>query len=447
MSEASDQAIRLEGVTKAYRVPRRGRESLLGSLTVMADAFFGRYGRRHAAFRHFDALHPLDLMVRRGESVALVGHNGSGKSTLLQIIAGTMRPSAGTVAVNGRLSALLELGSGFNPEFTGMENIFLNGAMLGLGRARLQERLDDILAFADIGEFVEQPVRTYSSGMRLRLAFAVITAVDPEILIIDEALSVGDAFFQSRCVRWLEEYIARGKTFLCVSHDLFLLKRLCQRGVVLDRGRKIHDADIAEAANIYYRLEGRKPTVRRAINEARGTPAVEASTAEAPPAEASPWSPLDLQVRERTGDGRVTIESVRTRPELSSGIEVGKWLQVEVEILAHEVVEDFHFGFGFRDRSGQLIGGYHTFYQDEGIQVRQPGERKLIRFEVKLDLPPQLYLLLIGIAINHTTLDWYDLDCIWDCAKVPVTGPEPFWGLAPLPVRNNTVLDPAGQPV
>ncbi|MGC9450632.1 MAG: ABC transporter ATP-binding protein [Oceanipulchritudo sp.] len=434
-------SIRLKDVSKVYRIPLRGRGTFRGSFAVMWDQLFGRTGRKHKSFRYFRALASMDLRIGEGESVAIVGRNGSGKSTLLQIIAGTLQASSGSVEVNGSLSALLQLGSGFNPDFTGRENIFLNGSMLGLGRNRIREKYDDILAFADIGDFVEQPVRTYSTGMRLRLAFAVITAVDPDILIIDEALSVGDAFFQSRCVRWLEEYVSRRKTFLCVSHDMFMIKRLCQRGIVLDEGRKVCDADVSEAANLYYRLHRKKPVVKRAINVETGGDATagDQGTGQGGRGPEGSWTPVALDFKERTGDGKITIESVRSRPDLEGGLGVGDWLEVEVEMLAHEAVEAFNFGFGFRDRTGQLIGGYHSFYTDETFSISEAGERRTIRFEIKLDLKPQLYLVVIGLAINHTPDDWYDLDCLWDCAKVAVSGPEPYWGLTPVPVRNCTI--------
>ncbi len=433
MSGDEHDAIRLEGVSKIYRIPVKGRATLRGTWALLGDALRGRITDRRDLFRPFVAVQPLDLRIGRGESVAIVGRNGSGKSTLLEMISGTLQPSSGTVTVNGRVSALLQLGSGFNPEFTGLENIFLNGAILGVGRARMQEKLDDILAFADIGDFVTQPVKTYSSGMRLRLAFAVITAVDPDILIIDEALSVGDAFFQSRCVRWLEQFVRKGRTFLCVSHDMFLVQRLCRRGLVMDAGRVVCDAEVSEAANRYYRLHRKE--LPAAVASAAGSPSAGGSAA------GEGWCPLTLQVRERTGNGRLTIERVRTRPGLDTERRVGEWLEVEVEVLAHEAVEGFHFGFGFRDRSGQLIGGYHSFYRNETFRIEAAGARRWLRFAVRLDLKPQEYLLLIGLAINHTVEDWLDLDCLWDCARVVVNGPEPFWGLTALPVRNVAFLE------
>lgn len=264
---SSSPAIELTRISKSYRIPVGGHGSMGGSLRIAWDALRGKTTQNSRHFRLFPALQPLSLQIGCGESVAIVGRNGSGKSTLLQIIARTLQPTTGTVAVNGTLSALLELGSGFNPDFTGRENIYLNGAILGLSREVLEQRMDGILRFADIGHFVEQPVRTYSSGMRMRLAFAVITAVDPDILIIDEALSVGDAFFQSSCVRWLEEYVARGKTFLCVSHDMFMIRRLCRRGIVLDEGKMVMDANVAEAANHYYRLYWKRPDGTAAPNQ------------------------------------------------------------------------------------------------------------------------------------------------------------------------------------
>jgi ABC-type multidrug transport system ATPase subunit len=335
---------------------------------------------------------------------------------------------------------LLELGSGFNPEFTGMENIYLNGAMLGLERKRIEDKLDEILAFAEIGEFVDQPVRTYSSGMRLRLAFAVITAVDPEILIIDEALSVGDAFFQSRCVRWLEAYLERNNTFICVSHDMFMIQRLCQRGIVLDEGKKAFDGNISDAANLYYRLHGKGAKVGGKALE-KGEAGNDNDKDQDSVREDAGWWLLNLRVKERTGNQLVSIEKVWTQPNIQEGIRSGEWLKVKLQVRAREPIDLFHFGFGFRDRSGQLIGGYHSFYDERTVAIEKAGQGKIITCDFKLDLKPQMYLLVIGLAVNHTAEDWQDLDCIWDCAKVLVTGQETFWGLAPLPMRGFAAED------
>lgn len=178
----------------------------------------------------------MSFHVQKGETIGIIGRNGSGKSTLLQIICGTLTPSGGRVAINGRVAALLELGAGFNPEFTGRENVYMNAALLGLSKAQIEERLDAIFAFADIGGFVDQPVKTYSSGMYVRLAFAVIAHVDADVLVIDEALAVGDAFFTQKCMRFLRAFMERG-TVLFVSHDTNAVVNLCTRVVWLDKGR------------------------------------------------------------------------------------------------------------------------------------------------------------------------------------------------------------------
>ena len=194
------------------------------------------------------ALHP-------GESMGIIGRNGSGKSTLLQIITGTLQPTTGAVSVNGRVAALLELGSGFNPDFTGRENVYLNAAVLGLNRREVDERFDQIAAFADIGDFIEQPVKTYSSGMFVRLAFAVQTAVEPRILIVDEALSVGDVFFQQRCYERMGQLIDRGVCIILASHDLASVQRFCQKTVVLQRGQLKYHGPATEGTKVYMHLE------------------------------------------------------------------------------------------------------------------------------------------------------------------------------------------------
>jgi len=192
--------------------------------------------KARAGYRDFHALNGIDLELKKGESVGIIGRNGSGKSTLLQIIAGTLQPSTGSAEVTGRVAAQLELGAGFNPDFTGRENVFLYGSVLGLNRRAMEDRFEDVASFADIGEFIDEPVKTYSSGMMTRLAFAVSTCVDPEILIIDEALSVGDAPFQAKCFRRLRQLIETGVSLLFVSHDLSTVKSVCSRAMWLKDG-------------------------------------------------------------------------------------------------------------------------------------------------------------------------------------------------------------------
>jgi len=246
---ADDFAIRVDGVSKCFPIFPAPRDRLKQFVLPRLQRLAGSVPRQY--YREFWALREASLEVKRGDSVGLIGRNGSGKSTLLQLIAGTQTPTAGDIAVRGRISALLELGSGFNPEFTGRENVFLNAAILGLERAEIEAKLDDILAFADIGDFVDQPLKTCSSGMIMRLAFAVAVCLEPEILIVDEALAVGDAAFQYKCLARIREMIDGGMTFLFVSHDLAMVRTFCQRAVYLCQGRIAHDGTSFDAGEAY----------------------------------------------------------------------------------------------------------------------------------------------------------------------------------------------------
>lgn len=237
----NDVVIRASGLAKSYRIFERPSDRLL--------QFLWRGKRQY--FREFKAIDCIDFKIGRGDAVGIIGRNGSGKSTLLQLIAGTLSPTSGEIQVAGRISALLELGSGFNPEFSGYENVFINGAILGLNHDEIERRMPDILEFADIGDFIEQPVKTYSSGMLMRLAFAVSVCTNPEILIVDEALAVGDAAFQFKCLERLAQLIASGTTLLFVSHDLALVKTYCQRAMYLRRGRMVYIGSADEAAEQY----------------------------------------------------------------------------------------------------------------------------------------------------------------------------------------------------
>lgn len=238
----SDTAILVDRVSKAYRIwespaARITAPLFQGMSRFMPGASSGwLQARAQSCFRDFWALRDVSFAVRKGEAIGIIGRNGSGKSTLLQIIAGTMRPTEGSVEVKGRVAALLELGSGFNPEFTGRENVYLNAAVLGLSREQVEAKFAEIERFADIGDFIDQPVKTYSSGMQLRLAFAVQTAVEPEVLIIDEALSVGDEAFSRKCIARVNHLREKGTSLLLVSHSSNLVTTLCDRALLIDRG-------------------------------------------------------------------------------------------------------------------------------------------------------------------------------------------------------------------
>lgn len=236
--------IHIEDLSKMYKLYDRPIDRLKESLGLSRQK---RY-KEHYALKH------VSFDVHKGETVGIIGTNGSGKSTVLKIITGVLNPTSGTVEVDGRISALLELGAGFNMEYSGLENIYLNGTMIGFSREEIDERLEAILSFADIGDFIHQPVKTYSSGMFVRLAFAVAINIDPEILVVDEALSVGDVFFQAKCYHKFEEFKKQGKTILFVSHDLGSVAKYCDRVILLNKGVKLDEGSPKAMVDMYKQL-------------------------------------------------------------------------------------------------------------------------------------------------------------------------------------------------
>ena len=241
----NEYAIRVKNITKRYKLFERNRDRVRDAL--------GLAGKKQL-YKDLYALKDLSFDIKKGESVGIIGVNGAGKSTILKIITGVLTPSEGEVEIGGRISALLELGAGFNPEYTGLQNVYLNGTMMGFSKEEIDKRLQSILDFADIGDFINQPVKTYSSGMFVRLAFAVAINIEPEILIVDEALSVGDVFFQTKCFHKFEEFRKAGKTIIFVSHDLGSIRRYCDKAILLNHGEKISEGTPAEVIDIYKRV-------------------------------------------------------------------------------------------------------------------------------------------------------------------------------------------------
>ena len=238
---SSELAIRVHNLSKHYHIYDHPRDRLLQMLWRGKKQFY----------RNFHALEDVSFEIAKGETVGIIGRNGAGKSTLLQLICGTLTPSHGQIEVNGRVAALLELGTGFNPEYSGRDNVMINAAILGLSPEETAARYDDIVEFADIGDFINQPVKTYSSGMYVRLAFSVAIHVHPDILIIDEALSVGDAFFQAKCMTRMRQMIDQGATLLFISHDIGAVKAICQKVIWLEHGKIRQQGPTNEVANLY----------------------------------------------------------------------------------------------------------------------------------------------------------------------------------------------------
>jgi lipopolysaccharide transport system ATP-binding protein len=435
----------LQDLSKNYLL-RAGFIDRLGqALAVMPSGIMRAVGHRLArahADRLIPALHPLSATIEAGESVAILGRNGSGKSTLLSIIANVLSPSGGVCSIDGRVASILELGSGFHPDFTGRDNLRHKAALQGIAPRRLNERMDEILSFADIGEFIDEPISTYSTGMQMRLAFALNTVLDPEILIIDEALAVGDTFFQARCIRWIEDFISRGRIFLCVSHDIFTVRKLCHRGLVLERGRLLCDAPIGEAANTYYEVHRGGPQTLSVPSPA-STGAADKATDDAPDRH---WHPVSLRAELRTGNRAVELLEVETRPALDQAFAVGDELAVRLRLRANEAVANHHFGFGLRDKRGLLFGGFHTFYAGEPARPLEAGEEVEAAFTLQLALPPGEYLLLVGVGETFSDSDWADFDVCWDAAVITVLGPSRFWGLAELPYRDVVITQDGAPP-
>lgn len=262
---SNDIAIRVTQLGKCYNIYNQPQDRLKQSIYPRIQALFRRNVRTY--FHEFWALNDISFEVRKGETVGIIGRNGSGKSTLLQLICGTLTPTGGSVETRGRITALLELGSGFNHEFSGRENVYINGAILGLSASEIDARFDDIAAFADIGEFLEQPVKLYSSGMVVRLAFAVQTMLDPDILIVDEALAVGDEKFQRKCFARIDELKNQGKTILFVSHSVRQIVQSCDRAILLEKGRRLLLSDPLTVVRAYQKFIYAQPEIQARLTE------------------------------------------------------------------------------------------------------------------------------------------------------------------------------------
>ncbi|WP_423759355.1 ABC transporter ATP-binding protein [Burkholderia sp. NLJ2] len=423
-------AISVESVSKHFRVFTKPADRLktalrhrIGGLAkLLPTQVLGTEGPAV-----FHALQNVSFQVQRGETIGIIGRNGSGKSTLLQIICGTLTPSDGRVAINGRIAALLELGAGFNPEFTGRENVFMNAALLGLSKAQIEERLDDILAFADIGDFVDQPVKTYSSGMYVRLAFAVIAHVDADVLVIDEALAVGDAFFTQKCMRFLRAFMERG-TILFVSHDTNAVVNLCTRVVWLDKGQVREIGPAKDVCDSYleafyeeqHRVSGQQ---RRSAERSTVVRTISEGDVRDQRAQLINGSKLRNDVElfqfdhdaKNFGLGGALIEHVRIEDGTGAPLNWvvgGEIVRVHISVKALQALERAIVGFIIRDRLGQNLFGdntYLTTLQDPfSVAV---GESFTVKFIFRMPvLPVGDYSVTVAVAdgsqSDHVIHQW-----------------------------------------
>ncbi len=385
-------AIRVEHLTKMYKLYDRPSDRLKESLGLT----------RKKCYREHYALRDVNFTVNKGETIGIIGTNGAGKSTILKVITGVLTPTEGRVIVDGRISALLELGAGFNMEYTGIENIYLNGTMIGFSEEEIDARLSDILAFADIGDFVNQPVKMYSSGMFVRLAFAVAINIDPEILIVDEALSVGDVFFQAKCYRKFEEFKKEGKTILFVSHDLGSISKYCDRVVLLDHGTKLDEGSPKEMVDLYKRVlvhqapgEGKEEQPKAEVQAAERLFAGESQEVRwLSPHEMNPGV---LEYGDKRGE-MTGFQVLDAQGLPTTTIEKGTEFTMKVRVLYHEEISDPIFAFTIKDMRGTEITGTNTMFERISIPVRKPGETDVVSFTQRADLQGGEYLISFGLT-------------------------------------------------
>ncbi len=409
-------AVSIRDVTKVYTIWNDPSERL--AHVIRQSLGLGR----PTPAKRFHAVRNVSLEIAPGECIGIIGRNGAGKSTLLQMIAGTVQPTEGTVTIRGRVAALLELGSGFNPDFSGRENILMNAAILGLSKEEIAARYDSIVEYSGIGEFIDQPVRTYSSGMTLRLAFAVCAHVDADILIIDEALAVGDARFQFKCHATLEQMLKEGRTIIFVSHDTNAVKRMCRTAVLLERGEMLLKGSPNDVTNIYTKLitsphglEAIREDLAALQHKAPGSTPVK-SPAPAPAPDLLPTSlaaenvSTRLLAEERTHQqisdkeyayggeqgqiASVVLSDAAGSPRLS--FVTGDTIRVRITCEAQQTVTAPIYALTLKDVRGQEIYGTNTYFQGQTPPDVPAGTRTDVTFTLSLNVLPGVYFISLG---------------------------------------------------
>ena len=391
---AEEFAVSATKIEKRYKLYERNRDRMLDAL--------GLSGKKERFKFHY-ALKGVDFEVKKGETVGIIGTNGSGKSTLLKILTGVLTPTAGEVQVNGRISALLELGAGFNMDYNGIENIYLNGTMMGFSKDEIDKKLDDILAFADIGDYVYQPCKTYSSGMFVRLAFAVSINIDPEILIVDEALSVGDVFFQAKCYRKFEEFKKKGKTILFVSHDLSSISRYCDRVYLLNNGEMIGNGSPKEMIDKYKQIL--------------------AGGGQAKIVETNENDVLEY------GNGKAFIKDFSitdSKGTKTNAVEKGTEYTVTMKVRIEEDIQGPIFACSVKNVRGIEITGTNTLVSKTFDESVKKGDEIEISFTQKMMLQGGEYLISLGVTgfengeftVYHRLYDILSINVISDSDTV-----------------------------
>ena len=408
-----EKIIEIRDVRKTYFLYEKPVDRLKETLSITKKSYHTE---------HY-ALDKINLDVYKGECVGIIGTNGSGKSTLLKIVTGVLNQTDGEVIVNGKISALLELGTGFNPEYSGLENIYLSGTMNGFTREEMDAKVDEIIEFAEIGEFIYQPVKTYSSGMFARLAFAVAINVEPEILIVDEALSVGDIFFQSKCFRKFNEFKEAGKTILFVSHDIGSIIKYCDRSLLIHKGKQIALGKSSEVVDIYRKILVNQYDEDEQENVNEQEEVVE----EIKPIDTTVWKESMLENPNYLdyGNGQAVITDFGifdSNGRLSTAIYKGTKCTVKMKIKFNEAVENPIFAFTIKDIKGTEIVGTNTMLEDALTGPKNKSEEVVVSFEQQMDIQGGQYLLSFGctgyeaenFVVYHRLYDMCNLQVISD---------------------------------
>jgi lipopolysaccharide transport system ATP-binding protein len=388
----SDLKIHVSNVGKTYRAYRNE-----------FSRFLSWFGFNVANVEETKVLDNIHFSVSEGEAVALVGENGAGKSTLLKIITGTVQPTCGNIAVNGRIAAILELGLGFNPEMSGRQNVFLSAGVMGFSELEITALVDGILQFSELGDYFDKPVRTYSSGMQVRLAFSIATAVRPDVLIVDEALSVGDAYFQHKSFNRIKAFRAQGTTLLFVSHDRGAVQTLCDRAILLEKGLMIKDGKPEAVMDYYNALIAEK--------ENNSTVSINKLP--------------DGRVRTVSGTGEAVVTSVTIRNSEGAEIEhvrVGEAVKLAVSVTVHDDIDLLVFGYGLKDRLGQVMYGTNTYLKKQTLENVKAGSQWLFSFAFVMNLGPGSYSVQTALCSSDSHIEnnyqWQDLAKVFNVVNV-----------------------------
>ena len=450
MQEKKKLAIEVDNVQKIYKLYDKPSDR-------MKEAF--GFGKKKKHKLHY-ALKGVDMKIYQGETVGIIGTNGSGKSTILKIITGVLNPTSGRVLVNGRISALLELGAGFNMEYNGIENVYLNGTMMGFSEKEIEAKLPEILSFADIGDYVYQPVKTYSSGMFVRLAFAVAINIEPEILIVDEALSVGDVFFQSKCYRRMEEIRKNGTTILMVTHDMGSVIKYCDRVVLLNKGHYVAEGAPGKMVDLYKKiLANQMDDLEEELlemNDFSGGMDEEDSIKNTAPAEHAEAKPVHSGLmkdkitinpnRTEYGNGKAEIYDLGMfdeRGNLTNLLLKGEYFTIKEKIRFHDSIQAPIFTYTIKDKKGADLTGTNTMFEGAEIRPVKNGDEYEVNFRQKMTLQGGEYLLSMSCTGfeqgEHTVYHR-----LYDVANITVISNKNTVGVYDMESEVEAVLKPAG---